>query len=207
MSPPQQLGWAQKEAKIQLAKGAIEKGQIHSNRHAVKIYDAVETTLRRRRAGIKSRRDCISNARLLTDLEEKVLVERILDLDSNGYPPSLRRVGDMANLILAGRNGRKVGTNWPSTFVKRHPELKTRFNRKYDYQRAKNEDPKVIGDWFELVRNVKAKYGILDEDTYNFDETGFIMGVIRTELVVTGTERRNRPKTVQPGNREWVTVI
>jgi DDE superfamily endonuclease len=171
------------------------------------MFGAVEATLRRRRAGIKSRRDCISNARLLTDLEEKVLVERILDLGSKGHPPNLRRVGDMANLILAGRKGRKVGINWPSTFVKRHSELQTRFNRKYDYQRAKNEDPKVIGDWFELVRNVKAKYGIQDEDTYNFDETGFMMGVIGTELVVTGTERRNRPKTVQPGNREWVTVI
>lgn len=33
------------------------------------------------------------------------------------------------------------------------------------------------------------------------------MGVIGTELVVTGTEKRNRPKTVQLGNREQVTVI
>lgn len=33
------------------------------------------------------------------------------------------------------------------------------------------------------------------------------MGVIGTELVVTGTERRSRPKSIQPGNREWVTVI
>jgi hypothetical protein len=31
----------------------------------------------------------------------------------------------------------------------------------------------VISPWFDLVRNVKAKYRILDEDTYNFDETGF----------------------------------
>jgi hypothetical protein len=69
------------------------------------MYDAVETTLRRRRAGINH------NARLLTDLEEKMLVERILEPDSNGGPPNLRPVGDMANLILAGRNGRKVGIN------------------------------------------------------------------------------------------------
>ena len=33
------------------------------------------------------------------------------------------------------------------------------------------------------------------------------MGVIRTAKVVTGTERRGRIRTVQPGNREWVTVI
>jgi hypothetical protein len=33
------------------------------------------------------------------------------------------------------------------------------------------------------------------------------MGVISTAKVVTGSERRSRPKAVQPGNREWVTVI
>ncbi len=48
---------------------------------------------------------------------------------------------------------------------------------------------------------------ILDEDTYNFDESGFMMGVISTGAVVTGSERRGRAKSVQPGNREWTTVI
>jgi hypothetical protein len=40
------------------------------------------------------------------------------------------------------------------------------------------------------------------EDSYNFDETGFQMGVIATAPVVTGTDRAGRPRTVQPGNRE-----
>ena len=62
-------------------------------------------------------------------------------------------------------------------------------------------------EWFELVRNIKAKYGIQDGDTYNFDESGFMMGVISTRAVVTGSKRRSRPKALQPGNREWVTVI
>jgi hypothetical protein len=52
-----------------------------------------------------------------------------------------------------------------------------------------------------------AKYGILREDTYNFDETGFSMGLISTSKVVTGAERRGRPKAKQPGNREWVTAV
>lgn len=68
-------------------------------------------------------------------------------------------------------------------------------------------DPAIIRPWFDLVRNVKAKYGILDEDTYNFDETGFTMGAGGNVKVVTASERRNRPIAVQPGNREWVTLI
>ena len=51
------------------------------------------------------------------------------------------------------------------------------------------------------------KYGILEQDVYNFDETGFQMGVIGTARVITGAERRGKPLHKQPGNREWVTVI
>jgi hypothetical protein len=65
----------------------------------------------------------------------------------------------------------------------------------------------LIRSWFELVEQTKAKYGICDEDVYNFDEASFIIGKITTQLVVTGLERRGRPKAIQPRNREWVTVI
>jgi hypothetical protein len=34
-----------------------------------------------------------------------------------------------------------------------------------------------------------------------------MMGKITTQLVVTGLERRGRLKAIQPGNREWVTLI
>jgi hypothetical protein len=35
---------------------------------------------------------------------------------------------------------------------------------------------------------MKAKYGILDDNTYNFDESGFMMGIISTGAVVTSSE-------------------
>jgi hypothetical protein len=57
------------------------------------------------------------------------------------------------------------------------------------------------------VEQTKAKYGICDDDVWNFDEAGFMMGKITTQLVVTGLERRGRPKALQPGNREWATLI
>ena len=47
----------------------------------------------------------------------------------------------------------------------------------------------------------------MEEDIYNFDKTGFQIGVISTAKVITGVERSNRPKSKQPGNQEWVTVI
>ena len=115
----------------------------------------------------------------------------------------------MANRLLADRDAPPVGPRWASgfNFVKRHKELKMRFPRRYDYQRALCEVPKVTGGWFQLVRDTAAKYGILDEDIYNFDKTGFAMGIISTTMVVTSSDRRGRPTLAQPGNRDWVSVI
>ena len=79
--------------------------------------------------------------------------------------------------------------------------------RRVSIERTIDRDPDLIRSWFELVEQTKAKYGICDDDVYNFDEASFMMGKITTQLVVTGSERRGRPKAVQPGNREWVTVI
>lgn len=116
----------------------------------------------------------------------------------------------MADLLLQKRSEASqitVGVNWADNFIKRHDYLRTKYTRKHDYQRAKCEDPTVIRDWFRLVHNMVAKYGILAEDIYNFDETGFPMGVIATAKVVTGSERKGRPVLLQPCNREWVTAI
>jgi hypothetical protein len=52
------------------------------------------------------------------------------------------------------------------------------------------------------VANIIAKYSIRSDDIHNFDETGFIIGVITSSMVITGAERRGNPKRVQPGNRE-----
>ena len=98
------------------------------------------------------------------------------------------------NQLLHARDAPPVGKRWASNFVKRQPELRTRYTRRYDYQRAKYEDPKVIGEWFALVRNVKAKYGILDDDTYNFDEAGFMMGIIFAGMVVTTSDGHGKVK-------------
>jgi hypothetical protein len=34
-----------------------------------------------------------------------------------------------------------------------------------------------------------------------------MLGKITTQLVMTGSERRGRPKTIQPSDCEWVAVI
>ena len=113
----------------------------------------------------------------------------------------------MANDLLAARGEGPVGKCWVDRFNARTEGVKLRRSQPYDRQRALNEDARVITPWFELVRKTKERYGILDEDTHNFDETGFMIGMINAQMVFTGSKKRSNPKKIQPGNRDWVTII
>ena len=161
------------EGQVQLALQALKNDPKLSFRAAARIFSVDPMKLSRRRRGQQSRRDIPANSRKLTDLEESVIVQYILDLDAKGFPPRLSVVEDIADRLFAKCDKGRIGMHWASIFVKRYPELTTRFNRKYDYQRAQCEDPEIICGWFAFVRNTIAKYGIQEADIYNFDETGF----------------------------------
>jgi hypothetical protein len=151
--PQQQLG-PSNERQIQIALQALDQGTTLSLRRAAAIYNIPRKTLSNQRAGRSSQADRWPKSRNLEKTEEDVLVKHILDLVTRGFPPRLAAVADMANSLCAERNLGQVGINWPSTFVKRCPELTTKFNRKYDYKRALCEDPEIIQAWFGLVANI-----------------------------------------------------
>lgn len=195
------------ESDLVLALNALQSDPKLSIRKAAEIYKVSRATLQRRRNGRAAKRDTRPPCQKLTSYEEESIVRYVIDLDSRSFPPRLGGVREMADRLLAERDAPRVGTNWASTFVRRRPELRTRFNRRIDYQRVLCEDPDAYRAWFSLVRNIIAKYGIHDDDIYNFDETGFAMGKISAETVVTTSDRREKPRAVQQGNQEWVTVI
>jgi hypothetical protein len=196
-----------KESRIILALEALKKDPKLSVRKVATIYEIPKSSLHDRHAGKQPRREISANLRKLTDLEEKVLLERVLDLDARGFQPRLSDIREMADRLRTIRDASRVGPRWANNFVDRHPEVTTRFRRRIDYQRTQCEDPDVVNAWFRLVRNVIDKYAIQEGDIYNFDETGFQMGILSSAKVVTSSERHGRPRTKQPGNREWVTVI
>ncbi|KNG44751.1 plasma membrane calcium-transporting atpase 2 [Stemphylium lycopersici] len=109
--------------------------------------------------------------------------------------------------VDAAGKSEPIGKKWVSRFVQSQPELQTKWSRRFNSQRADYEDPVAIAAWFKLVEETRQTYGVLDQDIYNFDETGFAMGVASTSKVVTSSNRVGRAVVVQPGNREWVTAI
>jgi hypothetical protein len=125
-------------------------------------------------------------------------------MDSRGAAPRPATVRDMANILLAARGSQPpptVGKNWPSTYIQRRDELRSRFSRRCDYQRALNEDPRSLRQWFTTVQRTIDEKGIQPEDIYNFDVTGFVMGLIANQKVVTRAEYYGRRSILQLGNR------
>lgn len=123
--------------------------------------------------GSQSKEDWVPPKQRLTLAEEEALLQRVLDLDSRGYPLKLESLQVLASAITQDRSADPVGVKWLYNFIQRTPELRTRITRSLNYRRALSEDPKLIREWFKVISNTKAKYGICDKDIYNFDETGF----------------------------------
>ena len=198
------------EGRLLLAISALKKQEIRNIREAARVYNVPRTTLQRRLGGQTSRAETRANSHKMTQNEEESLVQWIISLDRRGAPPRPSNIREMANILLAERGTTPIqiiGEKWVYNLIKRRDELKTRYSRRYDYRRAKCEDSKVIREWFNRVQITIMQYGIAQEDIYNFDETGFAMGLVATARVVTRANYYGKASLIQPGNREWVTSI
>jgi hypothetical protein len=187
----------EQEGRLVLAINALKKGQITKIREAARLYDIPRSTLRGRLQGSKDRTSIRPNCLRLTQTEEESLKKWITSLSLRGAAPRPSSVQIMADVLLSKRGDTtplpKIGKNWVSNFLRRNKDLKTRYLRRYNYNRAKCEDPKVIMEFFDAFQKAVIDYGILDDDIYNFDETGFAMGIIATARVVTMAENIGKP--------------
>ena len=201
---------AEQEGRVLLAIKSIQKGEISNIREAACVYNVPCTTLQRHLNGHTFKAEKCANNHELTQNEEESLVQWILSMDQCGAAPQPSHVQDMANILLSkcgSMNIQSIGINWASNFIKCRDELKSRFSQRYNHQHAKCEDPKIIQEWFNCIQIIIMQHGITLDDIYNFDETGYAMGLVATAKVVTRAEMTGRPFLVQPGNREWVTSI
>jgi hypothetical protein len=133
------------EGRIVLALHAHQHGHIKSLRMAASTYSIPRTILSRRSHGTPAQVNFLPTNHKLTTTEEYTLVQWILDMDIRGMPPTKDFVHQMAELLLAERlTDLRIGKCWVNNFLKWYPELKSKYNRKYDYQYAKCEDPEII---------------------------------------------------------------
>jgi hypothetical protein len=99
-----------------------------------------------------------------------------------------------------------VSKSWAQCFLNRHHEYFVKKQKLFAGDRMNTHDPDELLWHFEHFRDIRDKYGIHTTDTYNFDKTGFRIGVGRTQRIITRDAHR---KAYIPNldNRESLTAI
>jgi len=147
----------------------------------------------------------------LTDVEEAVLVDHVLEQADRGFPFSHKTLAKAANAILEARGNtliKPLGKGWVSRFLIRHcKRLQTHWSKALDTARANNLNRPVVTHWFRSV--VKKHYvdaGILPENTYGMDESGFLPEASQKTRVIgaRGTKTQHMQGTAC---RENVTAL
>jgi hypothetical protein len=109
MSQQQNVRKTYTEGDIYIAISDIGSKQIRSERRAAEVYSIPQTTIQDRRAGQRAQSDCKLNSKRLTNLEEEVILQNVLDASLRGVPPTKALVRDIANRLLRERGEKPVG--------------------------------------------------------------------------------------------------
>ena len=64
----------------------------------------------------------------------------------------------------------------------------------------------MIQDWFNRLFNTINEHGIAEEDIWNFDETGFNIGIGRDQWIVTREVKKQAWIGINT-NREYAIVV
>ena len=99
-----------------------------------------------------------------------------------------------------------VGNHWITRFVRRHPEVHKKIGQKMEAARVNGATPEVIEAFLKHYADVKARIGVLPQDTYNMDETGLNLGVCGHYNYI-GTSSTTKCLKRTPETREWVSIL
>jgi hypothetical protein len=119
-------------------------------------------------------------------------------------------VTDAANTILKERLSKRnskirtVGKCWTTRFIKSHGYFR-RKQKVMDANRKESEDIERTNRYFLRLKEVIDREGIVKEDIYNMDETGFRIGIGSDQLIIT--KRKKAHYFGIPENRESATAI
>ena len=173
----------EEETRIEQAKLDYDTHRYTSICAAAKAHHVPYFTLRRRIQGLTQPcRKAHAEQQLLTDAEEKTLVEWIQYLALTGHPLNKRTIRPKIQAILAAKGIRNIDDKYPSKtwirkFMKRHAsELKGSRGCGLDPKQAQAFNYTTVHTYFTLVKATIDKHKIPWQNVYNMDEKGIQMG-------------------------------
>jgi hypothetical protein len=185
---------------------------LYFNETGVKI-SLSHATLARLSDGGHTRMEAQEHRRWLTNIEEDVVVDFLLEMGQLGWPENHRRIREHVNLIANARLGQKfpnegVGKNWTARFMQRHSDrIKMVDSRPLERLRAQAANPNANGCYWDLLRNTITKYKIRPETTFGADEAGFQSRGQECEHVAASRTQKGPQYQQKAGTRENTTII
>ncbi|KAK8869161.1 transposase [Apiospora arundinis] len=176
--------------------------------HKAALYWGIpRSTLISRLHGRQSRRESKSTYQKLSPVQEKHLADWILAQEALGVAPTHTQIKELAQRVLALHgNPMPLGKNWIESFLRRHPALRTKRQRRIDSQRINGASTEVIKSWFSTKLRIPQIQAIKPENRHNMDEHGILEGQGGNGLVVGSSELRSIQQK-QPGSRRWTTIL
>ena len=105
----------------------------------------------------------------------------------------------------------RVSLSWVTRFKHRHEDaLISKWGRAMDATRHKADSYFKYKQYFELLHGKMEEHEVLPHNSYNMDEKGFMIGVIRnSKRVFTRSqwERKEVTAALQDGSRKWITTV
>ncbi|CAD6902733.1 unnamed protein product, partial [Tilletia controversa] len=138
--------------------------------------------LRRRFHGKESKSTRPPTNRKLTDAQEEAILTWIAVLDKLELSARPALIRASANQLLfeahtsSSTRAPTVGDKWVTNFLARHPELALVKQKSQELLRM-SHDRATCAQFFQKLKDVVAKHGIVAEDIWNMDEIGFRIGI------------------------------
>ena len=148
----------------------------------------------------------------LTNEEQDIVVQFIIELARRGFPLSPKRLREHTEHILKARLGDQfpedgLGKNWVTRFItKHHNQIGMYWSSGLDSSRGCAVNPVTKAEYFAILKHVRKDLNIPDELVYGADETGIQTGIGVTERVI-GPSGAKMQHQQQSGNRENITVL
>lgn len=200
------------EEQLQLALDSLSEQTKPNISKTAQEFAVPMHQLRRRWQGGKSLFQRQPNGRKLNPIQEQALCDYIDYFDAVGASINCRQIAIAADSILEEDHTDsttpppQISDHWLKHFLKHNPKYYVRRRRALDVERASALDKTVVERWFQDYQHVVTEHGICHQDIYNFDETGFQIGVGRDQFIIT----RHPKKKLFNGsvtNHESVTVL
>lgn len=179
-----------------------------SLRKASTICNVHASSLSRRFRGVTRSRLKVSQERqLLTPEEEAVLIKYALLYNERGVPLKIKSLRKLAAEILDRKNVQaELGLHWHQALLRRNPQIKDILLQPVSKKRKNATTEPVAKKWFALYQQLRTEHAISDEEVYNMDERGLMLGPVQRSMVLVTMEQKKG--CIREGvKQDWVSII